>query len=130
MQCARRSTICRRQSRDDAKRALDDAARRLRIGSHDILLERLPTDAALARVRDCIGQLNRAAQALADAETRQARAQSEHDALAVEEGEHESIVDVQYIKQRFEALGRYPSISDLYFTKEISQLVAALADFP
>ncbi|MDE5464752.1 YhaN family protein [Bradyrhizobium sp. CSS354] len=102
----------RRQSRDDAVRSLEDAARRLGMGSHDILLERLPTDAALARVRDCIGQLNRAAQALAEAETRQARAQSEHDALAVEEGGHQAIGDLQYIKQRFEALGDIPAQAD------------------
>jgi len=102
----------RRQSRDDAERSLEDAARRLGMGSHDILLERLPTDAALARVRDCIGQLDRAEQALAEAETRQARAQSEHDALAVEEGGQEAIVDVQYIKQRFEALGDIPAQAD------------------
>jgi chromosome segregation protein len=102
----------RRQARDDAERVLDDAARRLGLGSHDILLERLPTDAALARARDGIRELNRAAQALAEAETRQARAQSEHDAFAAEEGQHEAVFDVEYIRQRFAALGDIPAQAD------------------
>ena len=102
----------RRQARDEAERVLDDAARRLGLGSHDILLQRLPTDAALARARDAIVQLNRATQALTDAETRQARAQSEHEAFTAEGGPHQAVLDVEHIRQRFEALGDIPAQAD------------------
>lgn len=91
---------------------LDDAACRLGLGAHNILLERIPTDAALARARDGIRELSRAAQALVEAETRQTRAQSEHDASAVEEGLHQAMLDAEYIRQRFEAIGDIPAQAD------------------
>jgi chromosome segregation protein len=104
----------RRQARDDAERQLDDLARRLGLGSHTLLLQRLPTDAALARARDAIVRLNRATQALTDAETRQARAQTEHDAFKAEDGPHQAVLDVEHIRQRFDALGDIPAQADRY----------------
>lgn len=102
----------RRQARDDAEHALDEAARRLGLGSHKILLQRLPTDAALARARDAIVQLNRATQALIEAETRQGRAQREHGDFAAEDGPDEVVLDVELIRQRFDALGDIPAQAD------------------
>lgn len=123
----------RRQARDDAEHMLDDAARRLGLGSHDILLLRLPTDAALARARDGIAQLNHAMQALGDAETRQARAQSEHEVFADEDGQHQAVLDVEHIRQRFEALGDIPAQADRHrrdmatLTNETEGLESAVA---
>jgi chromosome segregation protein len=99
----------RRQSRDDAERVCRAATRPR---SHDILLERLPTDAALARARDGIREFDRAAQVLVEAEIRQARVQQEHDTFAAEDGHHQAVSDVEYIKQRFEALGDIPTQAD------------------
>jgi uncharacterized protein YhaN len=123
----------RRQARDDAERQLDDFARRLGLGSHDILLQRLPTDAALASARDAIAQLNRASQASIEAETRQRRAQREHDAFAVEDGPHQAVLVVEHIRQRFVALGDIPAQADRHrrdtaaLTNEIRGLEAAVA---
>jgi uncharacterized protein YhaN len=123
----------RRQARDDAERVLDEAARRLGLGSHDVLLQRRPTDAALARARYAISQLNRATQALAEAETRQARTQSEHDAFAAEDGQHQVVLDVEHIQQRFDALGDIPAQADRHrhdmaaLTNETEGLQSAVA---
>jgi len=123
----------RRQACDDAERLLDEAARRLGLGSYDVLLQRLPIDAALARARDAIAQLNRATQALTDAEARQARAQSEHDAFAAEDGSHPAVRDVEHIRQRFDALGDIPAQADRHrrdtaaLNSEMQGLEAAVA---
>jgi uncharacterized protein YhaN len=102
----------RRQARDDAERSLDDCARRLGLGSAEIVLQRQPTDAALARARESIVQFNRATEALAQAEAKQARAQSEHDAFAADGGQDQTGLDVELIRQRFEALGDIPAQVD------------------
>lgn len=102
----------RRQARDEAERQLDDRAQRLGLGSHDLLLQRLPTDAAVARARDAIVHFNRAMQALADADARLARAQSEHDAFAAEDGPNKAVLDVEQVRQRFDALGDIPAQAD------------------
>jgi uncharacterized protein YhaN len=101
----------RRQARDEAERQLDDRAQRLGLRSHDVLLQHLPTDAAVARARDAIVTLTRATQALSDAETRLARARHEQDAFAAEAGP-KSVLDIQQIRQRFDALGDIPAQAD------------------
>ena len=123
----------RRQARDEAERQLDELARRLGLASHDTLPRLLPTDAALARAREAIAQLIRAAQALAEAGTRQARARSEHDAFAAEDGQHHAVLDVEHIRQRFDALGDIAAQADRQrrdkaaLGHEIEALRAALA---
>ena len=123
----------RRQARDDAERQLDGLAQRLGFGSHEVLLKRLPTDPALARSRDAIAQLNRSAQALTEAEACQLRAQSEHDAFKAEDGPHQAVLDVEHIRQRFDALGDIPAQADRYrrdlasLNNEISGLESAVA---
>lgn len=102
----------RRQARDEAERQLNELARRLGLGAHDALLLRLPTDAALARARDVISQLTRALQALADAEARQIRAETEHRNLAADEGPAQAMLDVEQVRQRFDAIGDIPAQAD------------------
>lgn len=123
----------RRQARDDAERMLDDAARRLGLGAHDALLQRLPTDTALARARDAIAQIGRATHALAETEARHARAQREHDHFVAEDGPHAAVVEVEQIRQRFDALGDLPAQADRHrrdraaLASEIHALESAVA---
>jgi uncharacterized protein YhaN len=102
----------RRQARDVAEATLDDAARRLGLASHAVLLERLPTDPALAHVRDLTEQAKRAGQAIADADARRARAQQERNDFASEDDESHAVVDVEQLRQRFDALGDIPAQAD------------------
>ncbi|MDB5603508.1 MAG: hypothetical protein JWP25_408 [Bradyrhizobium sp.] len=99
----------RRQARDAAEATLGEAARRLGLASHAILLERLPTDPALAHARELIEQSKRATQAIADADARHVRAQQEFDEFAAGSGEAHEVVDAEPLRQRFEALGDIPA---------------------
>jgi chromosome segregation protein len=102
----------RRQARDIAEATLDESARRLGFASHLLLLERLPTDLALAHARDLIEQTKRAEQAILDADARLLRAQQERDEIAAEEGESDAVTDVEPLRQRFDALGDIPAQAD------------------
>jgi len=102
----------RRQARDLAESTLADAAHRLGLASHAQLLERLPTDPAQAQARDLIEQSRRARQAIVEAEARLARAQQERDAFAADAGEAHAIVDIEHLRQRFDALGDIPALAD------------------
>lgn len=102
----------RRQARDTAEAALDEAARRLGLHSHQVLLERLPTDLALAHARDLIDRARRAEQAMAEADARRARAQQECGDLAVAVDEIRSVVDAEQLRHRFDALGDIPAFAD------------------
>lgn len=123
----------RRQARDVAEATLDDAAQRLGLPSHAVLLGRLPTDPALAHARDLIDQVRRAEQAIADADARLARAQQERDDFAAEDSETHAIVDGEHLRQRFEALGEVSAQADrlrretAVLNIEIDGLVAAVA---
>ncbi|MGJ5074005.1 AAA family ATPase [Bradyrhizobium oligotrophicum] len=123
----------RRQARDEAERSLTELARRLGLGSVDLLLQRQPTDAAVARARDAIAQLGRATQALAEAEARQVRTQGERNIFATEAGQHQAVLDVEQIRQRFDALGDIPAQVDRHRrdlavqTGEIESLECAVA---
>ncbi len=94
----------RRQAREAAEALLDDAARRLGLGSHVDVLANLPTDLALAQARDLIDRIKRAEQTIADADALRGRAQQERDAVAADD-EPQSVVDVAQLRQRFDALG-------------------------
>jgi chromosome segregation protein len=98
----------RRQARDAAEATLNEAARRLGLVSHTELLEKLPTDPALADARDLIEHTRRATQALAEIDARHARAQQELDDLAAEDRSAQLVLDVEPLRQRFEALGDIP----------------------
>lgn len=102
----------RRQARDAAMSALDDAARRLGLASHATLLERLPTDLALADVRDLLDRAKRLEQTMADADVRRARARQELLDIATGEGEARVVVDPAQLKQRLDALGDIPAQAD------------------
>ena len=123
----------RRQARDDAERQLDDRAQRLGLGSYDMLLQRLPTDAAVARARDVISQHLRALQALADAEARHTRAQTDHDNFAAEDRAKQTVPDIEQVRQRFDALGDIPAQTDRHrrelasLNNEIQNLESAVA---
>ena len=99
----------RRQARDAAEATLGEAARRLGLASHAILLERLPTDPARAHARELIEQSKRATQAIVDADARHVRAQQEFDEFAAGSGETHEVVDAEPLRQRFEALGDIPA---------------------
>jgi hypothetical protein len=102
----------RRQARDDAEKALSDAARRLGLSSHTDLLTRQPTDLALAYARELIEQTKRANQTLTEGQARYARAQQELADLASEESRAHAFVDAEQEKQRFDALGDIPAQAD------------------
>lgn len=102
----------RRQARDAALAALDDSARRLALPSHVALLDKLPTDAALALARDLIARRKQAEQAITDAEARRARLQRELDDFAAEQATASAVVDPEQLRQRFEALGDIAAQAD------------------
>ncbi|MEH6949909.1 AAA family ATPase [Nitrobacter sp. NHB1] len=102
----------RRQARDAARDALDDAARRLGLASHEALLERLPTDLALAHVRDLLDRAGRLQQAITDADMRHARAQQELQDIAAGESEAHAVIDPEQLRQRLDALGDIPAQAD------------------
>jgi uncharacterized protein YhaN len=123
----------RRQAREAAEATLNDAARRLGLASHGELLDRLPTDQALAHARDLIEKERRAAQAAADADARHERARQEHDRFEAEEGARLVAVDPEQLRARFEALDDIPAQADrLYWETaalktEMDSLTAATA---
>lgn len=94
----------RRQARDTAQATLDDHARRLGLPSHVELLDRLPTDPALALARQLIAESRDIGRALAEADQRRTRAQQELDELAGSAAALPS-TDIEQVRQRFNALG-------------------------
>jgi len=98
----------RRQARDSAEAMLNDAARRLGLSTHVELLQRLPTDPALAQARALIEQIRQAEQTIAKAGERLARATRERDEFIASEDAAEIVVDVAQARQRFDALGDIP----------------------
>lgn len=102
----------RRQAQDSAQAQLDEAAQRLGLASHLDVLAQLPSDPALAQAREAIAQTARAEQAIADAEARCARAQQERDGFATEQAAATAVVDIDQLRQRFDALGEIPAQAD------------------
>lgn len=102
----------RRQARDAARDALDDAARRLGLTSHAALLERLPTDLALAQVRDLLDRSARSEQAIIDADMRRTRAEQELQDIAAGESETHAVIDPEQLRQRLDALSDIPAQAD------------------
>ena len=102
----------RRQARDAAEADLSEAARKLGLASHEILLAKLPTDPALAQARDLIAQIRQAEQAIAAAKSRHLRAQQEHDDFAAEDRNGAAVVDVAQLRQQFDSLGDIPAQAD------------------
>ncbi|ABE63601.1 conserved hypothetical protein [Nitrobacter hamburgensis X14] len=102
----------RRQARDAARDALDDAARRLGLASHTVLLERLPSDLALAHVRDLLDRVGRLEQAIIDADMRRTRAQQELWDIAAGESEAHAVIDPEQLRQRLDALSDIPAQAD------------------
>jgi uncharacterized protein YhaN len=123
----------RRQAREVAEATLDDAARRLGLGSHRELLEQLPTDPALAQVRDLLEKEKRTAQVVADADARHNQARQEHDRFEAEEGARSVVIDPEQLRARFDALDDIPAQADrLYWEAaalktETDSLTAATA---
>jgi uncharacterized protein YhaN len=98
----------RRQARDAARAALEDNARRLGLSSHVELLERLPSDPALAQARDLIGRIKETEQKMADAGTRRDRTEQELRNATTEGIAFHTTVDPEPLRQRFEAFGFIP----------------------
>ncbi|WP_022720553.1 YhaN family protein [Rhodopseudomonas sp. B29] len=101
----------RRHDRAVAEAALDDCARRLGLPSHVELLTSLPTEPALADARDRLEKMRRITQELAELEARHARAKRELDSAAAT-GDDPHLVDLEPLRQRFEALGDVPAQED------------------
>ncbi|WP_346294700.1 AAA family ATPase [Rhodopseudomonas sp. P1] len=101
----------RRHDRAVAEAALDDCARRLGLPSHVELLTSLPTEPALADARYRLEKMRRTTQELAELEARHARAKRELDSAAVT-GDDPHLVDLEPLRQRFEALGDIPAQED------------------
>lgn len=102
----------RRQARDTAMDTLDEAARRLGLASHAMLLERLPTDIALAHVRDLLDRIGRFEQTMTDADARLVRAQQELQDIETGAGETHAMIDPEQLRQRLDALGDIPAQAD------------------
>jgi uncharacterized protein YhaN len=102
----------RRHDRDAARSMLDDSARRLAFPSYTTLLEKLPTDAALAQAHDLISRRKQAEQAIADTEARHARLRRELDDFAAEQTDAPAMVDPEQLRQRFDALGDIAAQAD------------------
>ncbi|MDB5626689.1 MAG: hypothetical protein JWR73_2491, partial [Tardiphaga sp.] len=122
----------RRQARQAAQDQLTDAARRLGLASHDEVLARQPTDAALAQARAAIDAAIRAAHDEAQSRERHARALRE---VADFEGEDaaRTIADPEPLRQRLDALADVPALADRLrrdssaLALEQRQLAAAVA---
>ena len=99
----------RRQARDAAEADLNEAARKLGLSSFKELLEKLPTDPALAQARSLIEQIKQVEQAIATAKSGLARLQREHDGFVAEDGDPSALVDVAQVRQRFDAIGDIPA---------------------
>lgn len=95
----------RQQARESAQTALNGAARRLGLPSHVELLQKLPTELALAGARELIDKWRSSEQQLARAEERAERARREHDESLASEAAATIVVDIEQARQRFEALG-------------------------
>lgn len=102
----------RRQARDTAMDTLDDAARRLGFASHVVLLERLPTDLALAHVHDLLDRRSRLEQMMIDADARRARAQQELQDITSGESQSHALVDSEQLRQRLDAFSDIPAQVD------------------
>lgn len=102
----------RRQARDTAMDTLDDAARRLGLVSHVALLERLPTDLALAHVRDLLDRGDRLEQTMINADARRTRTQQELRDIATGAGESDALMDFEQLRQRFDAFSDIPAQVD------------------
>lgn len=98
----------RRHDREVAEAALDDCARRLGLASHVELLTALPTEPALAEARDRLEEMRRTTQELAELQARSQRAKRELDSAAAT-GDDPHLVDLEPLRQRFEALGDVPA---------------------
>ena len=102
----------RREARRAAQEQLDTAAHRLGLPSHVELLERLPTDPALAAVRDLIERSRRAEQGKVEAEAKRARVLQDIEGLADDSGAPAAISDPEAARQRLEALSELPTHAD------------------
>jgi chromosome segregation protein len=102
----------RREARRAAQEQLDAAAHRLGVPSHVELLDRLPTDPALAAVKDLIERTGRAEQARAEAEAKRARVLHDIEGLAAEDAAPQAISDPEAARQRLEALSDIPTHAD------------------
>jgi uncharacterized protein YhaN len=101
----------RRAARRAAQEQLDAAAQRLGLPSHRELLAALPTDPALAHVRDLIDRARRAEQSRRDAEDKRTRVLQEIEALAADDGGSQ-VTDPEAARQRLEALAELPTHAD------------------
>ncbi|MDB5655947.1 MAG: hypothetical protein JWQ94_3560 [Tardiphaga sp.] len=102
----------RREARRAAQEQLDAAAHRLGLPSHVELLARLPTDPALAAVKDLIERSRRAEQTRAEAEAKRARVLHDIEGLAAEDAAPQAISDPEAARQRLEALSDIPTHAD------------------
>ncbi len=82
---AREDLPRRVEARRAAQELLAEAARRLGLGSYDALLQNLPTDAAIARVRELMGEGRRHAERLREAEARLEEAEAERQRLVAQD---------------------------------------------
>ncbi len=98
----------RRHDRASAEATLDDCARKLGLPSHVELLTALPTEPALAEARDRLERMRSATKELAEIDGRRERAKRERDAQAAT-GDDPHLVDLEPLRQRFEALGDIPA---------------------
>lgn len=75
------------------------------------MLDRLPTDPALALARELIADDRDIRRAMAEADQRHARAKQEHDELDAEDTTQPAI-DIEHLRQRFDALGDLPGLAE------------------
>ncbi|UZE50580.1 AAA family ATPase [Rhodopseudomonas sp. P2A-2r] len=102
----------RREAHRAAQETLNAAAHRLGLPSHTELLHRLPTDAALALVRDLIDRLQGAERSQRDAEEKRARALHELQSFTSDDAVAHKVTDPEPLRQRLEALADIPTHAD------------------
>ncbi|QXX73600.1 YhaN family protein [Methylovirgula sp. HY1] len=117
----------RQEAQRGAREMLAESARRLGLGSPEDLLERQPTDPALARVQDLMRALRRAEDRLAEAEARLIQAQRDRAALTAEKPAEDAMDDPSPLRQRLELFADLPAEADRLRRERAANLAEAAA---
>jgi uncharacterized protein YhaN len=102
----------RREAYRAAQETLNAAAQRLGLTSHAELLHGLPTDSALALVRDLIDRIRGAERSQRDAEEKRARALHELQSFTSDDAVAHQVTDPEPLRQQLEALADIPAHAD------------------
>ncbi|MHB8886379.1 MAG: AAA family ATPase [Methylovirgula sp.] len=117
----------RQEAQRGAREMLAESARRLGLGSPEDLLERQPTDPALARVQDLMRTLRRAEDRRAEAEARLMQSQRARSALMAEKPAEDAMDDPSPLRGRLELFADLPAEADRLRRERAANLAEAEA---